>query len=180
MGPIQQISPVRRWSASILHAHSYPQGNETALAARFMLLPMALAAQQIIELIVFSSEYMVQPKLRQFDGPVSLALALMITGSAEKVPGFNTISDHGVVRSCTAYCDTNAKHDGKRINSTATGLWHVALKRDGLERGLRREDGSIADWLAGDVVVVLSPPFMARSAAPPRAPGRAIVNDRTL
>ena len=98
-----------------------------------------------------------QPKARQFDGPVSLALALalMIEGPPEQVPGFTTISQQGLVRRCTAYCVENAKRNGLPVNSTATALWHAALKRQGLERGLRREDGSVADWLAGDVFVVL-------------------------
>ena len=95
-----------------------------------------------------------QPRPRQFDGPVSLALALMIAGPSEEVPGFTSIIHQGVVRKCIAYCDVNAKRDGQRINSTA----NVALKRQGLERGLWREDGSIADWLAGDVVVVFDEP----------------------
>jgi len=96
----------------------------------------------------------VQPRPRQFDGPVSLALALMIGGPSEEVPGFTTISERGVICRCRAFCNADAKQKGLPVNSTATGLWHVALKRQGLERGLRREDGTIADWLAGDVVVV--------------------------
>ena len=36
----------------------------------------------------------------------------------------------------------------------ASALWHAALKREGYERGLRREDGTVADWLNGSVVVV--------------------------
>jgi hypothetical protein len=96
-----------------------------------------------------------QPRPRQFDGPVSLALALMIAGPSEEVPGFTSIVQQGVVRKCTAYCDVNAKRNGQRVNATATALWHVALKRQGLERGLWRADGTVADWLAGDVVVVV-------------------------
>src|SRR6478609_2930019 len=96
-----------------------------------------------------------QPQPRQFDGPVTLALALalMIEGPPEEVPGFTSISQQGVVRRCTAYGAENAKKNGLPVNSTATALWHAALKRQGLERGLRREDGSIADWLAGSVAV---------------------------
>ena len=88
--------------------------------------------------------------------PVSLALALalMIEGPPEEVPGFTSISQQGVVCRCTAYCAENAKKNGLPVNSTATALWHAALKRQGFDRGLRRENGSIADWLAGDVVVV--------------------------
>ena len=98
------------------------------------------------------------PQPRQFDGPVSLALALtlMLECPAEEVPGFNSISRQGLIRRCTAYCVENAKRNGLPVNPTATALWHAALKRQGLERGLRREDGTIADWLAGDVVVVLT------------------------
>jgi hypothetical protein len=97
------------------------------------------------------------PQPRQLDGPVSLALALALTieGLPEEVPGFTSISQQGVVRSCIAYCAENAKKNGLPVNSTATALWHAALKRQGLERGLRRSDGTIADWLAGNVVVVL-------------------------
>src|SRR6476469_896871 len=97
------------------------------------------------------------PQPRQLNGPVSLALALalMIEGSAEEVPGFTSISQQGVIRRCAAYCAENAKKNRLPVNSTATALWHAALKRQGLERGLRREDGSVADWLAGNVAVVL-------------------------
>jgi hypothetical protein len=108
-----------------------------------------------------------QANPRQLNGPVSLALALalMIEGSTEKVPGFTSISRQGVIRRCTAYCAANAKVTGMEVNSTATALWHIALKREGLDRGLRRSDGSIADWLAGNVVVVLDEP-----ESPPATP----------
>ena len=97
------------------------------------------------------------PQPRQFDGPVSLELVLtmMIEGPAEEVPGFTSISWQGLIRTCTAYCAANAKRKGLAVNSTATVLWHAALKRHGLERGLRRSDGTIADWSAGAVVVEL-------------------------
>jgi hypothetical protein len=97
------------------------------------------------------------PQSRQFDGPVSLALALalMIEGPPDEVPGFTSISQQGLVRRCAAYGAENAKKNGLPVNSAATALWHAALKRQGLERGLRRPDGTIADWLAGDVVVVV-------------------------
>ncbi len=98
------------------------------------------------------------PQPRQLGGPVSLALALalMIEGPPEEVPGFTSISQRGVTRRCAAYCAENAKKNGLPVNSTATALWHAALKRQGLERGLRRSDGTIADWLAGNVAVVLA------------------------
>ena len=139
----------------IAEAATYPQGAETAFTTRFMLLRMALGAQQKIELIIFGSEEMAQPKSRLFDGPISLALALLIQGPTEQIPGFTSISQHGVIRRCTAYCNVNAKRGGQRVNVSATALWHIALKRQGLARGLRRTDGTIADWLAGDVVVAL-------------------------
>jgi hypothetical protein len=50
----------------------------------------------------------------------------------------------------------DAKRNGLPINVWATALWHTALKRNGFERGLRREDEAIADWLNGNVVVVYS------------------------
>ena len=39
------------------------------------------------------------------------------------------------------------------LNAWATALWHSALRRHGYERGLRREDGTVADRLIGNVVV---------------------------
>ena len=63
-----------------------------------------------------------QPRPRQFDGPVSLALALMIAGPSEEVPALTSITQQGVVRRCTAYCDVNAKRNGQRVNSAATGV----------------------------------------------------------
>jgi hypothetical protein len=109
------------------------------------------------------------PKPRQFDGPVSLglALALMIEGPPEVVPGFTSISQQGRIRRCTAYTAENAKENGLPVNSTATALWHAALKRQGLERGLRRSDGTIADWLAGDVA-----PVLAEAEKPASSPER--------
>jgi hypothetical protein len=111
-------------------------------------------AQQTTELIVLTPADMAQPTRRQFSGPLSELLASIIGGPPEEVPGFNTISERGAIRRCKAYCNMDAKRNGLPVNSTATGLWHIALKRQGLERGLRRADGSLADWLAGNVAVV--------------------------
>jgi hypothetical protein len=107
-----------------------------------------------MELIVIKPTDMAKPEPRQFDGPLPELLASIIEGPAEEVPGFNTISERGAIRRCRAFCNMNAKEQRRPVNSTATGLWHIALKRQGLERGLRRADGSLADWLAGNVVVV--------------------------
>ena len=74
--------------------------------------------------------------------------------NAEVIPGFTTIPCDGIIQRCTAYCDRYAKRNGLPINNWATTLWHMALKREGYDRGLRREDGTIADWLNGSVVVV--------------------------
>jgi hypothetical protein len=57
---------------------------------------IVLMAQQTIELIIFSPDEMAQPTSRLFDGPVSLALASLIQGPTEEVPGFTSISQHGV------------------------------------------------------------------------------------
>ena len=59
-----------------------------------------------------------------------------------------------MIYQCVAYCDREAKQNGSPMNAWASALWHAALKREGYERGLRREDGSVADWLNGSVVVV--------------------------
>jgi len=40
------------------------------------------------------------------------------------------------------------------LNAWATALWHSALRRQGYQRGLRREDGTVADRLIGNVIVV--------------------------
>jgi hypothetical protein len=72
----------------------------------------------------------------------------------EVVPGFTSISRHGVVHRCVAYYNPDAKRNGLPINAWATALWHTALKRDGFERGLRREDEAIADWLNGNVLLI--------------------------
>jgi hypothetical protein len=111
-----------------------------------------------MELIVLKPTDMAHPKPVQFDGPLSELLALMLEGPAEEVPGFNTMSERGAVWPCRAFSHADAKQNGLPVNSTATGLWHIALKRQGLERGLRRADGSLADWLAGNVVVVFDEP----------------------
>jgi hypothetical protein len=108
-----------------------------------------------MKLIVFTPADMAHPKPRHFDRPLPVLLASILDGAVEEVPGFNTISDHSVVRKCCAYCNMNAKYDGSPINATATGLWHIALQRQGFERGLRQSDERIADWLTGDVVVVI-------------------------
>ena len=102
--------------------------------------------------------YRCQPKVRQFDGSISLALAAAIEGTPEEVPGFKSIYHRGVVCECIAYCDSDGKRVGRPVNAWATAPWHMALKRQGYEKGLRRSDGKVADWLAGNVVVVISEP----------------------
>ena len=95
-----------------------------------------------------------RPKKRHFDGPVSLGAQQAVGESADVVPGFTSISQDGVIYPCVAYCDREARQNGSPMNAWATALWHAALKREGYERGLRREDGTVADWLSGSVVVV--------------------------
>jgi hypothetical protein len=108
-----------------------------------------------MELLVFYPSD-THPKSRRFDGPRKLALQQAVGGDAEVVPGFNSIALQGIVRRCVAYWDEDAKQCGRPVNIWATTLWHMALQRDGYERGLRRADGKNADWLAGNVAVVLS------------------------
>jgi hypothetical protein len=97
-----------------------------------------------------------QPKHRHFDGPPLLGAQQAVGEDAEEVPGFTSISRDGVIHRCVAYCDKGGKQNGRPINAWATALWHAALKREGYDRGLRRPDGTIIDWLAGNVVVICS------------------------
>ena len=89
------------------------------------------------------------------DGPPADAmLRQAVGGEIEEIPGFNSISYEGVVRRCVAFCNDQGKEYGLPLNAWATALWHSALRRHGYERGLRREDGTVADRLIGNVVIV--------------------------
>ena len=106
-----------------------------------------------MELLVFAPDDF-QPRSRFFDGPVMVGVQQAVGENAEIIPGFTSISRHGEVHRCVAYYDRDAKKEGRAINHWATALWHTALRRDGFERGLRREDGAVSDWLNGNVVVI--------------------------
>ena len=106
-----------------------------------------------VELLVFYPSD-TRPKKRHFDGPISLGVQQAVGENPELVPGFTSISRAGVIYLCVAYCDREAKQTSSPMNAWASALWHAALKREGYERGLRREDGTVADWLNGNVVVV--------------------------
>jgi hypothetical protein len=106
-----------------------------------------------MELLVFYPET-TEPKRRHFDGPVLVGVQQALGDNAEVIPGFTTVPCDGVIQRCVAYCDPEAKQNNRPINTWATTLWHMALQREGYERGLRREDSTIADWLNGNVVVV--------------------------
>ena len=106
-----------------------------------------------MELLVFYPSD-TRPKKRYFDGPVSLGMQQAVGEDPEVVPGFTSILHEGMIYPCVAYCDREAKRNGSLMNAWASALWHAALKREGYERGLRREDGTVADWLNGSVVVV--------------------------
>jgi hypothetical protein len=106
-----------------------------------------------MELLVFYPSD-TRPKKRHFDGPVSLGVQQAVGENPELVPGLTSISRDGVIYPCVAYCDREAKQTSSPMNAWASALWHAALKREGYERGLRREDRTVADWLNGNVVVV--------------------------
>ena len=119
------------------------------------------------------------PRTIRVEGPPSDAtLRQAVGGEFEDIPGFNSISYEGDVHRCLAFCNDQGKALGLPLNVRATALWHAALRRHGYERGLRREDGTVADRLVGDVVVVLEkkvvsvPNDMAQSPAitPPLEP----------
>ena len=95
------------------------------------------------------------PRSIAVDGPPADAmLQQAVGGKIEDVPCFNSISYEGVVHRCVAFCRDHGKDHGLPLNAWATALWHSALRRQGYERGLRREDGTVADRLVGNVVVV--------------------------
>ena len=111
-----------------------------------------------------------EPKIRHFDGPLLLGAQQAVGDQAEAVPGFSSISRNGIIFQCAAYCDGAGKQSGLPVNAWATALWHSALKREGYERGLRRREGTVIDWLVGNIAVVCSsetiqPIFVAVRAA---------------
>src|SRR5262245_35155902 len=95
-----------------------------------------------------------RPDVRVFDQPLSEdVLHQIIGGEIEALPGFDTIEHNRAFYQCIAFCECDAERRGALINSWATSLWHIALRRKGLD-GLRRQDRTIADWLSGKVAVV--------------------------
>jgi hypothetical protein len=96
-----------------------------------------------------------QPQSMAVDGPPGDAmLRQAVGGEIEDVPGFNSIFYEGDLHRCVAFCNERGKDLGLPLNAWATALWHSSLRRQGYERGLRREDGTVADRLIGNVVVV--------------------------
>jgi hypothetical protein len=119
-----------------------------------------------MELLVFPP-FDAHPTSHHFDGRLSLALQQAVGAEAEVVPGFTSILHNGIIHRCVAYSHKWGKQNGGPINSWATALWHMALKREGYEQGLRRTDGTIADWLTGNVAVVCRSAFNFGSAVDP-------------
>jgi hypothetical protein len=96
-----------------------------------------------------------QPRSIVVDGPPGDAmLRQAVGGEIEDIPGFNSISYEGVVHRCVAFCNDRGKEYGLPLNAWATALWHSALRHQGYERGLRRQDGTVADRLVGNIVIV--------------------------
>ena len=95
------------------------------------------------------------PRNVAVDGPPGDAmLRQAVGGEIEDIPGFNSIFYDGDLHRCVAFCNERGKDLGLPLNAWATALWHSALRHQGYERGLRREDGTIADRLVGNVVIV--------------------------
>src|SRR5262249_57737977 len=63
--------------------------------------------------------------------------------------------------------DSRCSQSGQPVNAWATALWHIALKREGYDRGLRRTDGTIIDWLVGNVAVAARRKVSTRNRRPP-------------
>ena len=117
-----------------------------------------------MELLVFPP-FDAHPTSHHFDGRLSLALQQAVGAEAEVVPGFTSILHNGIIHRCVAYYDKGGKQNGRPINSWATALWHMALKREGYDHGLRRT--VITDWLTGNVAVVCRSAFKFGSAVDP-------------
>ena len=101
------------------------------------------------------------PRNIAVDGPPGDAmLRQAVGGEIEDVPGFDSIFYDGDLHRCVAFCNERGKDLGLPLNAWATALWHSALRHQGYERGLRREDGTVADRLVGNVVIV----FEAKTA----------------
>jgi len=97
-----------------------------------------------------------QPRSVAVDGPPGDSiLRQAVGGEIEDVPGFNSIFYDGDLHRCVAFCNERGKDLGLPQNAWGTALWHSALRHQGYERGLRREDGTVADRLVGNVVIVL-------------------------
>ena len=73
-------------------------------------------------------------------------------GYLELVPGFRSIAHYDMIMDCIVYADEDGKRKKLEINSIATILWDIALRRNGT--GLLRPDGRAVDWLVGPVVVL--------------------------
>jgi hypothetical protein len=123
-----------------------------------------------MELLIFYPDG--HSKTRHFDGPPLLALQQAVGGDVDVVPGFSSISQAGVVHRCAAYCDKVGKRRGRPINTWATALWHLALRRHGYERGLRRPNGKVADWLVGNVAVVMEAAMASLTPSPQQESSR--------
>src|SRR6516162_5516525 len=101
------------------------------------------------------------PRNIAMDGPPGdPMLRQAVGGEIEDVPGFNSIFYDCDLHRCVAFCNGRGKGLGLPLNAWATALWHSALRHQGYERGLRREDGTVADRLVGNVVIV----FEAKTA----------------
>lgn len=105
----------------------------------------------------------IAPEVKVWDGvtPDLKFLQTAVGGYIEMIPYFNTIFLDESMRDCDVYCDEEGKLNGKPFNRVATLAWHEALLRirdpEGNQlfpRGLRNPDGSTADILVGDIVVV--------------------------
>jgi hypothetical protein len=112
------------------------------------------------------------PRSIAVDGPPGdTTLRQAVGGEIEDIPGFNSISYEGALHRCVAFCNERGKDLGLPLNAWATALWHSSLRNQGYERGLRREDGTVADRLVGNVVIVFeekpprSVPTLAQSPA---------------
>jgi hypothetical protein len=112
-----------------------------------------------------------QPRNMAVDGPPGDALLRQaVGGEVEDIPGFNSIFYEGDLHRCVAFCNEQGKGLGLPQNAWATALWHTSLRHQGYERGLRREDGTVADRLVGNVVIVFDEKASRRVTPLARSP----------
>lgn len=86
--------------------------------------------------------------------PDFIELHNMVGGEIEVVPLFGTIKYGDKIEDCVAFCAEFGKIESFPVNRMATMEWERALARRGDGHTLFHADGSMKDFLVGNIVVV--------------------------